>query len=408
MLKRLKLKFVAVIMVIVTAMLCLVFGLVYHFTRTNLERESLDMMRSIAAVPFRPEWTGDPPGRGTAPDREAPASQGSLPFLVVRLDPRGEPIAAGGSYDREFLAALVAACQTHGGQNGVLKEYALRFCRVDSPEGQRLVFADVTNERAALRSLAKSCAVIGAACFAAFLGASLLLARWMVRPVEQAWEQQKQFVADASHELKTPLTVIMTNAELLQGPDRGEAARFADSILTMSRQMRSLVERLLDLARSDSGRSAGTLAAVDLSALAENALLPFEPLFFERGLELLGEIEPGITVQGSAEQLRQAVDALLDNAQKYSAPGGRVEVRLRRAGKRRCRLGVSNPGDPLSKTELEDIFKRFYRVDKARSRDGSFGLGLSIAQGIVERHRGRIWAESENGVNTFCIELPTN
>ena len=175
----------------------------------------------------------------------------------------------------------------------------------------------------------------------------------------------------------------------------------------MSRQMRCLVERLLELARSDSGQGAAAFESVDLSAVVENALLPFEPLFFEKGLELASQIEPGITVWGSPEQLGQAADILLDNAQKYSAAGGRVEAQLRRVGKRRCRLCVSSPGNTLSKAECQDIFKRFYRADKARSRDGSFGLGLSIAQSIAERHSGRIWAEGSHGVNTFYIELPT-
>lgn len=401
MLKRLKTKFIAAIMVIITVTLCLVFGLVFHFTRTNLERESIDLMRSLASVPLRP-------GQQSGPMIE----QRPLPCLMIQLGPRGELVAAAGGYydlsDTEFLSALLSACAARQDQTGVLEDYGLRFFRMDTPDGQRLVFADVTGERSALRSLARSCAVIGGVCFAVFLCVSVLLAAWMVKPVERAWEQQRQFVADASHELKTPLTVIMTNAELLQGAGWAEEdkAGFSASILTMARQMRSLVERLLELARSDSGQSAAAFEAVDLSTLAENALLPFEPVFFEKGLELSGQIEPGITVWGRAEQLRQAADILLDNAQKYSASGTRVELRLRRAGKRRCRLSVSSPGDALSKAECRDIFKRFYRADKARSRDGGFGLGLSIAQGIVERHQGRIWAESGNGVNTFYIELP--
>lgn len=401
MLKRLKIKFVTAIMVIFTAMLCLVFGLIYHFTQTNLERESVSMMQSIAANPFQ---------LGRPDDR---SEQVRLPYFILQIGAGGEIIAAGGGYydlsDQEFLLELIRACAEDGRPIGLIEEYSLRFCRVDTPNGWRLVFADVTSEQATLRNLAETCAVIAVVSFAVFLGISVLLAAWMVKPVDKAWEQQKQFVADASHELKTPLAVIMTNAELLQGPDCGreDQAKFSGSILTMSRQMRVLVERLLELARADSGQKGATFATVDLSALVESALLPFEPLFFEQGLPLGSEVEPNVAVQGSGSQLRQVADILLDNARKYSSAEGRVEVVLKRAGKRHCRLSVSNPGEALSKNELKDIFKRFYRVDKARSRDGSFGLGLSIAQSIVGQHHGRIWAESGGGFNTFYVELPT-
>lgn len=225
--------------------------------------------------------------------------------------------------------------------------------------------------------------------------------------VETAWKQQRQFVADASHELKTPLTVIMTNAELLNSPDFDQARRsqFAAHILTMSRQMRQLIEEMLDLARTDNGQGTLVFSPVDLSRLVNDAVLPFEPVFFERGLTLTADIQEHITVSGSQQHLRQITDILLDNAQKYSSPAGEVTVQLTRQGGR-CRLSVSNPGDALSKAERKDIFKRFYRTDEAHSQRGSYGLGLSIAANIAAMHRGKIWVESSNGRNIFHLELP--
>ena len=149
--------------------------------------------------------------------------------------------------------------------------------------------------------------------FAVFFAASLLLSRWAVRPVEIAWRQQKQFVADASHELKTPLTVIISNAELLQQPGYDEAQRkkFSDSILIMSRQMRHLVESLLDLARLDSVQGTNDFAELDFSALVEDCILPFEPLFFERGLQLESEVEAGeITRDRRRRSLRRVPSTL--------------------------------------------------------------------------------------------------
>lgn len=130
-------------------------------------------------------------------------------------------------------------------------------------------------------------------------------------------------------------------------------------------------------------------ARLNLGELLEYSLLPFEPLFFEKGLELVADIQPNISVDGDGEQLRQAIDILLDNAQKYALAPDKVEISLRK-NRHHCLLSVSNACEPMDKEETRNLFKRFYRTDKARSRDGSFGLGLPIAEGIVAEHRGRI------------------
>ena len=399
MIRRLRLKFICVNMLIVTVMMGVIFGLVYHFTQTGLETQSVSMLQSIAAEPFRPNRPGKPP-EGV-----------QLPFFMLELDEDGSLTAAGGGYydltDEEFLNTLVSAADESDAPIGVLPEYGLRYCRSVTPFGERIVFADMSSEQAMLSHLLQTCAVIAVLCFAAFLLISWLLARWAVQPVEKAWQQQRQFVADASHELKTPLTVIMTNAELLNSPDFDETRRsqFAAHILTMSRQMRQLIEEMLDLARTDSGQSTLIFSQVDLSRLVSDAVLPFEPVFFEAGLTLAVDIQPGLTVRGSQQHLRQTVDILLDNARKYAAPSGEISVTLTRCGGR-CRLAVSNPGPEISKADLQNIFKRFYRADEAHTQRGSYGLGLSIARNIILRHRGRIWAESKNGRNTFFVELP--
>lgn len=256
-------------------------------------------------------------------------------------------------------------------------------------------------------SLVRSCIVIGAGSLLLFLAVSVLLSHWAVKPVDAAWKQQRQFVSDASHELKTPLTVILTNAELLQNAGEGPARfRFADNILTMARQMRGLIESLLDLARVDNGGAGNLKETVDLSELVTEAALPFEPVFFEKGLALESQVEPGLLVRGSPGRLRQVADVLLDNARKYAAPASTARLRLARSGARTCLLSVATRGPSLSPAQRRDIFKRFYRVDEARGRDGSYGLGLPIAQGIVEAHKGKIWVESGGGVNTFFVRLP--
>ena len=316
MIRRLRLKFVCINMAIVTLMLCAIFAMVFFFTRANLERESIGMMQALAQEPMRPG----------GPDERPEGVR--LPFFTLELDEDGGIADAWGGYydltDGELLEKLLALAEAGDGNTGVLEDYGLCYCRVWARGTQYIVFADMSSERSVIANLVKNSLLIGALSFAAFLVVSLLLARWAVRPVELAWERQRQFVADASHELKTPLTVILSNAQLL-GEAEGDPAlrsRLRENILSMSARMRSLVESLLDLARVDSGLAGQTLSRVDLSRVVSEAILPFEPLFYERGLALSSSVEPGIAVKGSAERLSQAVGVLLDNAQKYASPSG--------------------------------------------------------------------------------------
>jgi len=399
MIKRLRVKFVIINMAMITIMLCVIFGLVYHFTRDNLETESVSMMKSIAADPFQL-------GR---PDAQSPELR--LPYFTIQLGPRGELVSTGGGFydlsDREFLKDLIEESVGSRNETGIVEEHNLRFCRVSTPMGTVLVFSDMSSENSTLDSLVKISVVIGLFSFLVFLCISIILSRWAVKPVAAAWLQQKQFVADASHELKTPLTVIMTNAELLQSdqfPD-SERKNFSQSILIMSRQMKMLVENMLELAKSDAEQTRQQMKPVDLSKLILDTAISFEGVFVEKGLTVESTVEPGITVNGWEQTLQQVVDILLDNAQKYSSPGGNTEVYLYSCGQSRCQLKVSNPGAEIPSEELKKIFRRFYRMDKARSRDGSFGLGLSIAESIVSQHKGKIWAESKGGMNTFIVEL---
>ena len=393
MIRRLRIKFVLMNMVFVTLLLAAVFAVVIQTTRSGLARDTMQAMEQAAMEPL---------GR---PGRREPVT----PCFTLRLGPRGELLAAGdGAYDlsdEAWLWELLEKALSQGTEDGLLPDDSLRFRRTGPPDRPTLVFASTAGEERTMASLIRTCLLAGCAAFLGFLAISVLLSRWAVRPVERAWEQQRQFVADASHELKTPLTVILTNAELLQTGPPAEADRFAGNILTMARQMRSLVESLLELARVETAPAGSAVERVDLSALVRETLLPFEPSFFERDLTLESEIEEGVQVQGVPGQLRQALEILLDNAQKYAAPGGVVTAALRRNG-RSCVLSVSNPGEPLSPQERRDVFKRFYRADPARSRDGGYGLGLAIAQSITARHGGKIWAESGGGVNTFLIPLP--
>lgn len=398
MIRRLRIKFVCINMTIVTIMLCAIFGLVLRFTSAGMERESIDMMQSVALHPRQPG----------VPGQSGPGVQ--LPYFTLQLGPGGELLASGGGYydlsDQALLEELAALSSAQ--KSGVLAEYGLRYVRVVTPVSQCIVFADMSHEINTINRLLQTCFIIGAAGFAAFLIISILLARWAVKPVAAAWEQQRQFVADASHELKTPLTVILSNAQMLfeNGGEPELREKLTANILTVSEQMKDLVAKLLDSAQADQGAAAMGFSPFDLSETVSAAILPFDSVFYERELELDSSVQPNIRVSGSRRHLIQVVDILLDNAQKYSIAHGHTCVTLRAHTKRSCLLTVANEGGAMSARELKQIFKRFYRADAARGRTGSYGLGLSIAESIVKAHKGRIWAESRNGVNTFFVRLP--
>ena len=400
MIRRLRIKFICVIMAVVMVLLGCILGIVIHFTGKSMQMQSVNMMRTIATAPFQGQKL---PGKPMD-------DQVRLPFFTVQISGNGELTWSQGGYfdlsDEEYVRQIVDAAMHSEGETGTLQEQDLRYFKAMNPRGFTIVFADTTTEAATLKNLVYSCLGIFLVTMVVFLGISVLLSHWAIKPVATAWDQQRQFVADASHELKTPLSIIMANAELLQGEDTDAQAQkqYAANILGVTYQMRSLVENMLEMARVDNGSLKMPAADVDFSQLTEDAVLSFQLLYEEKGLQLQYSVQEGIHVSGSEQHLYQVLDVLLDNAQKYSRNGNLVRVALTHTG-RHCLLRVDSPGEPISQADLKNIFKRFYRVDKARTMNGSYGLGLSIAEAIVQAHKGKIWAESENGCNTFFVQL---
>lgn len=418
MIKKLRLKFIVITMVIVTLMMTVLLVSHYDFTVQGLIQHHMEALEEKA----RMHQNGPPPGflemdvtlpGGQKPEKEESGPGGSgpaHPCFILELDSQGNLQFDGMGYlnitDEQMLWALYQGAVEADSDTGVLWDYEMRFLRSGGAQ-PFYVFTEISSEIDMMQEMGRNTILIWFVSLAGFLILAILLANWATRPVERAWEQQRQFVADASHELKTPLTVILTNAELLRETTGGEQEQYADSIVTMSGQMRGLVENMLQLARADSGQTADEREKLDWSALLEQTLLPFEPLYFEAGLTLESSIQPGVSLTGNAVQLGRVAEILLDNALKYASPGGRVCVTLESRG---CqgRLRVASTGQTLTPNQCRDIFKRFYRLDPARRRNGSYGLGLAIAERVVSDHRGKIWAEGRDGVNTFYVNLPLN
>lgn len=400
MIKRLRIQFICITMVLMTVLLLTIFSMIYYATWTGMEREAVSAMQSATFEPWRPG------GMGANDDNP------KYPCFILCMDPFGELSATGHAYydlsDTQLLTEILQEAQATGLDSGILKDRGLRFLKVELWKMEEYVFTDICVQAKTMDTLVFNCIPIFFIALVVCFGISYLLSRWILRPLERAWAYQKQFVADASHELKTPLTVILTNAEMLDSGeyDAESNRRFTHSILTMSGQMRGLVESLLELAKVDHRRvPQQARTTLDFSELTEDCVMRFEPVYFEADRILESNIHAGIHVHGNRQYLQQVVDILLDNGRKYSNPGSHVELTLENT-RRHCQLRVSSHGATLTNKQCRDIFKRFYRVDEARSMNRSYGLGLPIAESIVREHRGKIWAQSKDGVNTFYVTLP--
>jgi heavy metal sensor kinase len=232
----------------------------------------------------------------------------------------------------------------------------------------------------------------------------------MLARIESAFIRVTQFTADASHELRTPISLIRTEAEIALRRSRGdaeyrEALRY---ILLEAERMSGLVEELLSLARADSGRETLRMAPLDLSAIVKEASDQWQELMAARSLTFTHEATgEQIAVLGDRNALRRLLAVLLDNAVKYTPAPGRVELRLEASGSSAL-IRVSDSGLGIALEDQPKIFERFYRVDTARSRDSKgAGIGLAIAQWIVRQHTGSITVQSSPGKgSTFLVELP--
>ena len=409
MIRKLRLKFVAICMALVTAILAAVFFSVYFSMARNIS----DLSRQVLYRVVQEESVG---GSMTRPDISINigGDRVLLPYFTVNLwtSRRGGYTAqiTGGTYanleNTDELTAILQDCLSQDQREGTVTAYHLRYLRQDNGLYEKLAFVDMSMEQAVLRKTMGSYLFIALASLLLLLGVSILLSRWATRPVEKAWTQQRQFLSDASHELKTPLTVILSNAELLEQAQLSDKpARWADNILSEAGRMRSLVEEMLTLARADNMVRTAVLTEVSLSDIAADCALAFEPVAFEAGKSLDYTLAESVAVLGDGEKLRQLISVLLDNAIKYGADGGTITLALERTD-RQAKLTVSNPGDPIPPEQLGHLFERFYRADDSRGEKTGFGLGLSIAQTIAAEHKGTLKAESDLASTRFLYTMP--
>lgn len=415
MIRRLRRKFILINLLLVGVVLTVVFVLL---VASNARRYA---DQSQAAMRMALSWREDENPRfeiGAPPPDHNPSDEGSrftmVPVFVVTVeDGVVTSINDGGQVEvsRETAELAAAEALASGEDSGILRRLNLRFQLETRPDGTvRVAFADQSWESSSLRTLILNCLLVWALAMAAFFFVGLFLSSLALRPVETAWKQQRQFVADASHKLKTPLTVILANTGIvLAHPSDTVSAqsKWLEYTQEEARQMKGLVEDLLFLAKSDAARQELQTAQVDLSELVQGCLLPFEPVAFEAGVRLDAQVDPGLILTGDEAQLRRLVRILLDNGVKYAGAEGAVSLTLTRQ-QDKLRLTVRNTGAPIPPEHLPHLFEQFYRADAARNRaQGGYGLGLAIAKAIVEHHRGRISVSSavESGT-VFTVLLP--
>ena len=343
-----------------------------------------------------------PPGQGDFSPDERSDYQLST-FYSVALSEDGTVLAVDngtrGLYDEDKLVEIARKLLEEARSSGRLDNMSYM---ISVRSGYTLVaFIDNTIIDASMKMLLRNVLIVGGAAIVVLFFVSIVLSKKIIRPLEENDKQQKQFISDAGHELKTPVAVISTNAELLSR-ELGENEWLAN-IQYENERMGDLVKQLLDLSKAENTET--PMEIVDFSRVITGEVLAFESFAFDQGKMIQSDIDEGIHVVGNQIQLTQLISILLDNAVRHGA-GSEIELSLKRQGHSAV-FNIANDGDEIPPEKLEHLFDRFYRVDEARNSESHhYGLGLSIAKAVVEKHGGSIVVSSRNGKVRFTVSIP--
>lgn len=303
-------------------------------------------------------------------------------------------------YSDEELEKAAKKIIESGKASGVRNNLA--FAMADKGGYTLVAFMDNTIIRSSMFTLFRYTLIFGAIALIAFFFFAKYIAKRIVTPLEESYQKQKQFISDAGHELKTPVSVVNANAEMLYR-EIGDN-RWLDNIRYENERMGLLVGQLLELARTES--VAPQTERLDFSRLVAGEALPFESVAYEKGLTLCTEIEPSLELTGNPAQLRELTAVLIDNAIRHGETGKNVTVTLCGTHKE-VRLSVVNYGEEIPPEQRERLFERFYRADEVRNgADKHYGLGLAIAKAIIVAHKGSINVNCFDGKVEFSVILP--
>ena len=413
MFKKSRRKIVAAIMSVLVILWVGTLGVIYISSYIEMTKQNESMLRAHADMYVISQSSDNQPPEKPARDDEMHGFEPGFTdtprfklttFYTVAISDSGEVLevrnAATTVYTDDELEAFALDVYKDGGDYG--RKNNLAYYKADKGEYTLVTFMDntVVNENAL--TLFRYTLIFGGAALVLFFFLSLFLARKIVKPLEESYNKQKQFISDAGHELKTPVAVVSANAELLSR-ELGDN-RWLANIRYENERMGMLVTQLLELARTENVEP--QKEHLDFSRLVEGEALPFESVAFEKGLTLSSNIAPEINVDGNSTQLRQLVSILIDNAVRHSEASGEVYLNLS-AEHGNAKLSVINKGNEIPKEERERIFERFYRMDTVRNgEDKHYGLGLAIAKAIVISHKGSISVDCYDGLVEFNVKIP--
>ena len=394
MIRKLKRRFILTSMAVVTLVLLLVSAALFVGARRVVYSDVDQTLRRSLMFALGEKPIGDGRGRNER-------------AVVLQIDPETGEITNKSNATLQNLSEEEQQEMAREAAEGKkLKNRGVRAFTEQHNGKTYVAVVDTSLEDRLMTAAVKALGLFAAGVWLALLLLVWLLSGWAVRPMAKAWDMQRQFVADASHDLKTPLTVILSNSELLKQQSEGKEIPELDRIETAGKRMKDLVQKLLTLARMEDDPNRGAWEAMDLSDMVMESALAFEATAFEKGLTIDENVESGLTVKGNRAQVQSILECLLDNACKYAAPGSTITVSLEKAGKK-AKLTVHNTGSYIPPEDLSHVFERFYRADKSRTASESSGLGLAIVQSVAESMGGSVSAESSEGAGTaFTVLLP--
>lgn len=433
MIKKLRARFTFVLTGLLALVMLGVLSAIFISMYRSEEQNARRVIDFAMNIDYSGRWENPPPPRDDTdnspkdiaerPDKKD-KMQMSSGWITVKMDSENEIQSIFYSRERFFSdndesvrqnSAVTAAAEeiisrtleSEGNisAGGISYRYKLR----ETEGGKIIVLLDRTDELSTLRRLMFILLGIFVLALGVIFLLSLLLSKWAVIPIEDAWNRQRVFFSNASHELKTPLTVINANLDVItSNPDDtvAEQGKWFGYIRCEAEKMSRLINEMLYLSREERTDNPTVMAELDLSEAAEGVCLAMEALAFERGKVIRSDIESGITVKGDREGLVRMINILIDNAVNHSSEHSDISVSLKKSRKNKVRLSVSNKGTPIPPEDLERIFDRYYRTDASRSSStGGFGLGLAIAKAIAEKHSGSITAESDENRTAFTVTL---
>lgn len=412
MFKRSRKKIVAVIMSILILLWFGMLAVIYLSSYFEMTKQNKEMLHTHADMYVLPQSLDNPPFDKPKPenktDKEHPFADNSMfklsTFYTVAISYDDKIIETKNDqqslYSDEKLEEL--ALKITDGEDEYGRIDNLLFYKTDKDGYTLVAFMDNTiiNENTVM--LLKYTVVFGAIVIVLIFFFSVFIARKIVTPLEESYKKQKQFVSDAGHELKTPVSVVSANAELLSR-EIGDNQWLAN-IQYENQRMGILIGQLLDLAKTENTSS--PKERLDYSRLVAGEALPFESMAYEKGLILNCNIANNLFVNGNSIQLKQLVSILLDNAIKHSKNGKEISLNLIEE-RNYARLSVINSGEEILKEQKKQLFERFYRVDTVRnSEEKHYGLGLAIAKAIVTAHHGKIDVLCYDQKVEFTVLIP--